>query len=135
MYTETDRQYTHIYYFFSVAATAPAAGEAKQEEKKIQRNPEAQPGTNKLKTNKDKKKGLFFPIYQSRPDLGSNLILCSLCKTVPPAELEELRWDYCPAALAAFCCSSIALTAGGIIVGLMAGVKGRSGYCAFFPGT
>lgn len=40
----------------TAAAAAPVAGGAKQEEEKIQRNPGARPRTNKLKTNKDKKK-------------------------------------------------------------------------------
>lgn len=59
----------HIYSFpcekvgfvMTEAATAPAAGQAKQEEEKIQRNPGARPGTNKLKTNKDKQNcSVFF---------------------------------------------------------------------------
>ena len=43
--------------------------------------------------------------------------------------------SYCPEALAARCCSSIDLNAGDSMAGDMAGVKGRKGYCAFFPGT
>lgn len=42
------------------AATAPASGQAKQEEEKIQRNPGARPGTNKLKKIKHKKKSSVF---------------------------------------------------------------------------
>lgn len=42
---------------------------------------------------------------------------------------------YCPDALAALCCSNMARSAGDIMAGDIGGVKGRSGYCVFLPGT
>lgn len=63
----------------TAAAAAPVAGGAEHEEEKIQRNPGARPRTNKLKTNKDKKKQFCpFRIRPSRQDLRNIIIfVCS----------------------------------------------------------
>lgn len=53
---------------------------------------------------------------------------------VPSKMRQDFKSSYCPAVLTARCCSSMDLRAGDIMGGGMAGVKGRSGYCAFLPG-
>lgn len=77
----------------TAAAAAPVAGGAKQEEEKIQRNPGARPRTNKLKTNKDKKKQFCpFRIRPSRQDLRNIIIfVCSFCKKQRPLLSRERR--------------------------------------------
>lgn len=109
-------------------------------EENIQKEPQeldhAERQVNKLKTKKKnssvhldpsvssgfKKWKIFLFLYKKKKKNSA---------PPPPSSAElgasEFGLSYCPAALAAFCCSSMDLRAGDITVGDMAGVKGRSG--------